>query len=177
MKILLMCEGSNEEKILEMLLDNNCLKIKRDDLIGRKPYNVRTLKNPFIKSELKRYNKETLIYRIGDKQTDKLEIPLELKHIVFKENIYKYCTKPELEILLIINENKINEFKKSKKSPKVFAKENICYNKKYYDNSTLFYENYYANKRIKMLVSNIKEYKRMKKHTKDELFLADLLKK
>ena len=75
MKILLMCEGTNEEELLELLLDNNKLIFKRDDLIGLKPYNIRNLKNPFIKSELKRYNKPVLIYRIGDTQTDKLSIP------------------------------------------------------------------------------------------------------
>ena len=56
-----MCEGANEEKLLELLLDNNKLIITRDDLIGRKPYHVRGLSNPYIKSELRRYNKEVLI--------------------------------------------------------------------------------------------------------------------
>lgn len=176
MKILLMCEGANEEKILEILLDSSKLTFSREDLIGRKPYNVRQLKNPFIKSELKRYNKPVYIYRIGDKQNDKLSIPNELKHIVFKENIFKYCTKPELEILLIINEKLYKEFLKSGKSPKKFAKENIIYNKKYYDNSTKYLENYYSGNRVQLLVDNLKEYKRIKKHDKEELFLAELLK-
>ena len=176
MKILLMCEGTNEEELLELLLDNNKLIFKRDDLIGLKPYNIRNLKNPFIKSELKRYNKPVLIYRIGDTQTDKLSIPRDLEYIVKRENIFKYCTKPELEILLIINENMYSEFLKSKKSPKSFAKENIVFQRNYYDQSNEFLNNYYGGKRINLLVNNIKEYKRIKKHARDELYLADLLK-
>lgn len=171
-----MCEGANEEKLLELLLDSNKLKITRDDLIGRRPYHIRGLDNPYIKSELRRYNKEVLIYRIGDKQNDKIKIPLDLKDIIHKKNIFKYCTKPELEILLIINENKYKEFIKSKKSPKSFAKENIRLNKKYYDNSTSFYADYYGGQRIKLLVSNLKEYRKLKKHNSDELFLSELLK-
>lgn len=171
-----MCEGANEEKLLELLLDNRCLKITRDDLIGRRPYHIRGLDNPFIKSELRRYNSEVLIYRIGDKQNDKLKIPNELKDIVLNKNIYKYCTKPELEVLLIINDGKYKDFLKSGKSPKEYAKENIKLNKRYYDNSTLFYEDYYGGKRIKLLVSNIKEYKKLKRHKSDEYYLFDLLK-
>ena len=44
MKILLMCEGANEEKLLELLLDEGKLKFTRDDLIGLKPFNIRQLK-------------------------------------------------------------------------------------------------------------------------------------
>lgn len=176
MKILLMCEGKNEETIMELLLDNNKLNFTRNDLIGLKPYNIRGLDNPFIKSELRLYNKEVLVYRIGDTQTDKLKIPNDIKHIVKRENIFKYCTKPELEILLIINENLYQEYIKSKKTPKTFAKENIVYQRKYYDQSSEYLKNYYGTSRIKMLVDNLYEYKRLKKHNKDELFLADLVK-
>ena len=166
-----MCEGKNEEAIMELLLDNNKLKFTRNDLIGLKPYNIRGLDNPFIKSELRLYNKEVLIYRIGDTQNDKLKIPNDIKYIVKKENIFKYCTKPELEILLIINENLYQEYLKSKKSPKIFAKENIVYNGKYYDQSSQYLKNYYGLSRVKLLISNLYEYKRLKKHNKDFLQL------
>ena len=56
MKILVMCEGSNEETLVNLLLKNNKLKFTTDDLIGLKPYNIRQLKHPFIKTELKHYN-------------------------------------------------------------------------------------------------------------------------
>ena len=172
-----MCEGANEEKLLELLFDNNKLIITRDDLIGRKPYHVRGLSNPYIKSELRRYNKEVLIYRIGDKQADSLKIPEELKDIVFKKNIFKYCTKPELEVLLIINEGMYKDFLKSKIKPKDYAKKNIKFNRKYYDNSTQFYDDYYGGSRIKLLVNNIRDYKKIKKHCSDELYLDELLRK
>ena len=80
MRYLIMCEGPNEETIINILLDNNRLKLTRDDLIGLKPYNVRQLNNPTIISELKRYNNPVIIYRIGDTQNDKLSIPREVTY-------------------------------------------------------------------------------------------------
>ena len=84
MRILLMCEGQNEEVLLNLLLDADKLCINRDDLIGRRPYPIRQLSNPTIKTELKHYNKPIKVFRVGDKQNDKLVIPRELK---------KYCKK------------------------------------------------------------------------------------
>ena len=79
--------------------------------------------------------------------------------------------------MLIINENLVDKFKKSTVRPKIFAKENIKYNKKKYDQSENFIIDYYSGKRINMLVENLKKYKKLnKKHNKDELYLADLLK-
>ena len=43
MRYLLMCEGKNEETLINLLLDNDLLKITRDDLIGMRPWNVRQL--------------------------------------------------------------------------------------------------------------------------------------
>ena len=94
------------------------------------------------------------------------------------KEIKKYCTKPELEMLLIISENMDSEFEKLKfkTTPKIFCKENIVYNRTRYNNRTAFYRDYYGNQ-IDLLVDTIKQYKRLKgKHRKDELYLADLLK-
>jgi len=176
MKYLILCEGNNEKTIINMLLKKNKLKIKTDDLVGLTPFNARQLSNPTIKSQLKMYNKPVIVLRIGDTQHDTLTIPNDLKNIVSKDRIKKYCTLPEIEILLIINENKYKEFIKSKEKPKVFAKRNIIYNKKRYDQSSNFFEDYYSDKRINNLVNNLKKYKSLKKHQKDELYLADLLK-
>lgn len=177
MKYLLMCEGNNEETIMNLLLDYNKLEFNRDDLIGLRPYHLRNLNSAMIKSELKHYNQPVIIYRIGDTQNDELKIPPELKNIILKENIFRYCTKPELEILMIINENLFSKFGKSKMDAKEFAKENIIYNGRRYNQSSKFIDNYYKEKNINHLIENLLEYKRIKKHKKGELYLADLLKK
>lgn len=180
MKILLMCEGQNEEAILNILLDNDLLIFSRNDLIGLKVYVIRQLSHPTIKSELKHYGSSVKVYRVGDKQNDRFSIPNDLKRIVIKDDIYKYCTKPEFEMLLILNEGLEKEYEKvkSKMSPKSFAKKYIKMNGRKYDQSTEFIRLYYGGDNVNSLIESIKKYKRYKKHHEnDELYLADILKK
>ena len=178
MKIFLMCEGQNEEALLNCLLDANACSFTRDDLIGRKPYHIRQLNNPTIKSELGHYGLPFKIYRVGDKQNDILKIPKELKHLISNKEIYKYCTKPELEMLMILNEGLEKDYEKVKKfqSPKIYAKKNIKYKGKKYDQSSEFLKDYYGGCDINKLIDNIKKYKTYKKHNKNEFYLADILK-
>ena len=173
MRILLICEGQNEEVLLNHLLDADVLCFTRDDLIGRRPYPIRQLNNPTIKSELKHYGLPVKVYRVGDKQNDKLSIPKDLKGIVSSKEIFKYCTKPELEMRLEKEYEKVKRFQ----SPKTFAKKNIKYNGKKYDQSSEFLEEYYGGSNVKSLIDNLKKYKIYKRqHEKDELYLADMLK-
>ena len=174
-----MCEGQNEEVLLNLLLDAGALNFTRDDLIGRRPYPIRQLSNPIIRTELKHYGCSVVVYRIGDKQKDELVIPKELKNIVSKNQIFKYCTKPELEMLLILNESLEQQYEKVKneQSPKTFAKRNIVFNSKKYNQSGEFLMQYYGGERITNLIANIKKYSKYKRHEKDELYLSDLLKK
>lgn len=179
MRIFLMCEGQNEEVLLNILLEADALCFTRDDLIGQRVYPIRQLNNPTIKSELKHYGLPVRVYRVGDKQKDKLTIPKDLKNIVSSNEIYKFCTKPELEMLLILNEGLEKEYEKVKnsKSPKEFAKEHIKYNGRKYDQTSEFLKEYYGGVNVKKLISNIKKYKTYKKsHAKNELYLADILK-
>ena len=98
MKILIMCEGPNELKIVNLLLDNGKLKFTRDDLLDMRPFHARQLTSPQLKPALDAYHGEIAIYRIGDKMTDSLKIPKEL--LLSIKSQAKFCTKPELEMLL-----------------------------------------------------------------------------
>lgn len=40
MKILIMCDGPNELKIVNLLLDNGKLKFTRDDLLDMRPFTL-----------------------------------------------------------------------------------------------------------------------------------------
>lgn len=73
--------GQNEEAILIILLDNDLLVFKRDELIGLKPYAIRQLSHPTIKTELKHFGSPVKVYRVGDKQNDKLVVPNDLKKL------------------------------------------------------------------------------------------------
>lgn len=178
MKRLIMCEGPNELKVMRILLDNDCLIFGEDDLLGLTPYHARQIKgNAQVRTELNMYpGNDVLIMRVGDKQGEKLAIPADYSEKIIGTE--KYCTKPELEMLLIISEGLLSEFEKVKSStnPKSFAKQHIRLGRKHYDNSSKFYDDYYSS-RPELLVETIREYKRVHgAHKKDELYLADLLK-
>ena len=80
MKYLIMCEGSNEKKIMDMLLENGKLKVSADDLLGRIIYHARQIrKSPMVMGQLRIYGGDVEIWRVGDKQTDKLDIPAEFR--------------------------------------------------------------------------------------------------
>lgn len=91
-------------------------------------------------------------------------------------SVKKYCTKPELEILLILSEGLYDNFQKvkSSKKPKDFAKENISIGRTKYKNQTKFYADYYGSN-VDLLVEAIRKYKSLNKNKKDELYLCDLL--
>ena len=178
MKRLIMCEGPNELAIMRILLSNDKLIFGEDDLIGLEPYHARQITSSGqVKTQLNMYpGNDVLVMRIGDVQNEALKIPADYKEKIFK--VEKYCTKPELEMLLIISEGLVSEFEKTKSSlsPKDFAKQHIRCGRRKYDNSTQFYIDYYGSD-PDMLVKAIKEYKRIRgAHKKDELYLADLLK-
>ena len=172
-----MCEGSNELEIMRILLNNGKLIFGEDELIGLTPYHARQLSNSQVRTELNMYPRnDVLVMHIGDVQSDTFKIPNDYKKKIVE--VRKYCTKPELEMLLIISEGLVSEFDKikSKMSPKEFAKKHIKCGRRKYDNSTQFYRDYYGTN-PDMLVKAIKEYKRIKGvHKKDEQYLADLLK-
>lgn len=177
MKYLIMCEGPNEKKIIDILLEQDKLVIGRDDLVGREIYHARQIKkSPFVKTQLSIYGGDVEIWRIGDKQTDKLDIPKEFRTQI--KNVKKYCTLPELEILLILSENMYKEYEKTKsqKHPKQFAKENIVFNKKRYKGETKFYEDYYGGD-VPKLIRAIQEYKqRNHAHNVEQHYLVEILK-
>lgn len=176
MKILIMCEGPNELKVINLLLDNGKLKFTRDDLLDMRPFHSRQLNSSQLKPALDSYHGDLVIYRVGDTMTDSLKIPKELSLSIIEQK--KFCTKPELEMLFIISENLVAQYSKvkSKERPKSFCKKNITINRKKYDNSTVFYQSYFGNN-IDGLVWAITEYKRIhSKHKSDEGYLFDLLK-
>lgn len=176
-RLLIMCEGPNEKKIVDMLLEHNLLTFSEENLLGLTVYHARQItKSGQVRIELNMYPSLVDVYRIGDKQNDKLVIPKDYKDKI--ASVTKYCTKPELEMLLIIAAGLEKEYEKEKStvSPKEFAKEHIKIGKKKYDNSTQFYGDYFEGN-IQLLVDSIRKYQKLKgkSHDKDEHCLAELL--
>ena len=192
-----MCEGQNELEIINILLENNKLIYTIDDLVGLTAYHARQIdKSTMVQNNLNMYNGEVEVIRIGDGLTDTLRIQCIVYYFLrFSScdgltdtlripkkyankiiSVKKYCTKPELEILLILSEGLYDNFQKvkSSKKPKDFAKENISIGRTKYKNQTKFYADYYGSN-VDLLVEAIRKYKSLNKNKKDELYLCDLL--
>ena len=93
-KYLVMCEGNNEKTIVDILLENNLLKFTKDDLLGLDIYHARQLA-PYLINEINTYNSKNLkIIRIGDKLSDKIKIPDNVKHLVTQKQIINCRTHP-----------------------------------------------------------------------------------
>ena len=173
MKYLIMCEGTNEKTIIDMLIEYNMFTISKNDMIGETVYHARTLKDSIITTVLSVVSTNFTVLRIGDTQTDELQIPNKYKHMI--NDVVKICTKPELEILIIISENQIRNYNKQSLKPKLFSKSIKLRNGLIYDQSSNFYKEYFDKE---TLVNSLIEYKRIKKksHEKSEKFLVDYLK-
>lgn len=176
---LVLCEGPNERAVIEILLDANKLIFTRDDILGLRPLHARQIAgSAIVKNELNLFPGRVEVLRIGDTLTDRFQIPAEYEGKI--GTVRKYCTKPEIEMLLILAEELQDEFGKvkagkKKQSAKAFSKEHIFCGRKRYDNSTQFYVDYFGS-RPEVLVQAIIRYKQTQgAHRKDEGYLADLL--
>lgn len=176
MKYLIMCEGDNEKTIMNILLDHKLLTLEENDLVGLRVYPSRQIdKTPMVKLELSHCTEKVTVYRIGDTLKDELKVKGYEDKIVC---VKKYCTKPELERLVIIAAGLEKKYQKVKNNmqPKQFAKnEKIVINNSKYRNASEFFKEAFEDD-VELLVNAIKEYKRIGNHTPEERYLADLLK-
>ena len=106
--------------------------------------------------------------RILDSRRENFKLSKAYEH---KVDVINVITAPEIEMLIIFNEDKYKEFKKSGKKPSEFCKEDL----KMTDvKSYKFVRAYFADHAV--LVASIRKYHEMSKIRKGEYTLLDLLK-
>ena len=162
------CEGAAEAAIMDILLDNHLLIFEREEMLDEAVIRCRdgkTFENRYLR---KGFKEMVSVIRILDSRKENFKLSKTYER---KVDVINVITAPEIEMLIIFNEDKYNEFKKSGKKPSIFCKENLKMpNVKSYD----FVENYFGNPKI--LVQAIKKYNEMSKIRKGEYTLLDLLK-
>ena len=165
--IVLACEGKSEVYLITQLLQRGCLVFGVNDILDHRPIHARQPRSfqPLVATLP--IEEDIVIYRIGDTQRDEMD-PSSLGTTREEHTqIVKVCTKPEIEILIIIDQGLYKEYIKShgKMTPKEYVKAHV---------KDYFGFNDYIDRHD--MVPAIKEYKRIKQNTKDEKYLADLLK-
>ena len=152
--IACICEGAAEQAIIECLLDANKLIFTYDDMIEGEVIRCRS-------------DEKITVLRILDSRREKFKLS---KAYAPKIDVINVITAPEIEMLIILNEGKYAEYKKSNKKPSEFCKTELKYKNV---KSTEFLKEYFADASV--LVSAIIEYKRVSNIRNGECTLADLL--
>ncbi|WP_222426099.1 N-6 DNA methylase [Streptococcus sp. sy018] len=173
----IICEGSAEQAIIEILLEKECLIIEIDDyLINKGPIRTRSAKNFCDTYMGKNYASKIDLFRIIDSRNEKFNFGSKKYKKIFEEkiNIVNVITPPEIELLIIVNENKYIDFDKSKcNKPSDYCQQVLkMKDVKSFD----FVKNYFSNEND--LINAIKKVHKMKKTVIPPNFrtLYDLLK-
>lgn len=174
--ILIMTEGPDELAFVNVLIKKGILKFPKDELLMEKPFHLRQIKGEVLGYiQVLSQGDKVIIYRVGDKLSDKLIIPPQLLDDKIEKKI-DICTLPEFEILFIINEGMYDEFQKVKSNTKAseFYKSK---NKRYKKQSSFVYEyfNQMTNAEIYNLI-NLYVKKQGKNHNKSQKTFLELLK-
>ena len=162
------CEGSAEEAIIDILLDNDLLLFTREEMLEERVIRCRDGKRFEERYLRKGFNGKISVVRILDSRRENFKLSRAYQD---KVDVINVITAPEIEMLIIFTENQYHEFKKSKKKPSTFCKEDLKMpDVKSYD----YVKTYFADASI--LVAAIKKYNEISKVPKGEWTLLDLLK-
>lgn len=108
------------------------------------------------------------MYRILDSRRERFTLSKAYKS---KVDVINVITAPEIEMLVILNEGKYADYKKTAKKPSEYCKSDLGYKDV---KSEKFLKDYFSD--IDLLVAAIREYKRVSNIPSGEMTLADLLK-
>lgn len=162
------CEGAAEAAIIDVLLDNDLLIFNREEMLDENVIRCRDGKTFETRYLRKGFQEMVSVIRILDSRRENFKLSKAYEN---KVDVINVITAPEIEMLIILNENKYNEYKKSGKKPSIFCKENLrMSNVKSY----AFVKGYFEDPEI--LMEAIKKYTEVSKIRKGEYTLLDLLK-
>ena len=167
--IACICEGGAEIAIMDILLDNDLLIFKREQLIDESVL-PRTSVKIFEKRYLRRdFDQKIIILRVIDSRGEKFNLSKEYRCQV---DVIDVITAPEIEILIISSQKKYDEYcRSSVKKPSDYCKTVLgIKNVK----SPEFVREYFSDPNF--LIDSIKEYHRVHKQKNTEASLYDLIK-
>ena len=155
------CEGSAEEAIIDILVDNDLLIFKIEEMLEER---AKRFEERYLR---KGFDEQISVIRILDSRREEFRLSKAYEQ---KIDVVNVITAPEIEMLIIHAEGAYDQFKRSGKKPSEFCKTNLrMHDVKSYD----FVKQYFSNPRL--LVKAIKEYRRTANIPKGEYSLSDLL--
>ena len=167
-KVAVICEGGAETAIMEMLLDADRLIFTEKDLFYDEIIRCRSAET-FAQRYLKvRMDFKLTIIRVLDSRRENFRLS---RPYCDEIDVINIITAPEIEMLIILNEGKYDQFKKSGKKPSEFCKQ-------LFKNENLKSRNWVKEyfKNIDDLVQSIRMYDHVSDVRKGEYTFLDLLK-
>ncbi len=160
--ILILTEGPNELRLINVLLEKDLLWFRNEDLVYHQAFHERQLSEATIE-RIRQLpaDAKVRIYRIGDKLSDTFRLPKrqeDRQKLILP--VIDVHTTPELEILMIIREGRYEEYLKvkSKMKPSVFYKTvHRGYNKR-----SDYVEEYFSSLENDDLTSLLREYRKLR---------------
>ena len=166
--IACICEGTTEEVIMEKLLDADRLIFTRENLLENELIRTRAA-DSFEKRYLRKsFRDKITVLRILDSRREKFKTSKAYKDKI--SAVYSVITAPEIEILIILNEHSYDAYRRSRKKPSDFCKQDLGMGSV---KNRQFVERYFSN--IDDLISAIREYRRVSDIPSGEYTLTDLL--
>ena len=160
-------EGGSETAILDLLLDHHLLIFDRNMLIDEKILNCRSA-SAFESRYLRMgFKGKITVFRVLDSRRENFKLSKACLH---KVDVINVITAPEIEMLIILNENKYQEYKKSGLKPNEFCKGPL---KMRNVKSPGFVKKYFAD--VNVLMDAIRKYASVSKIGRGEYTLLDLL--
>ena len=166
--IACIAEGSAEAAIIDILLDHHQLIFERESLIDEEVLRCRDAKTFEVRYLRKGFGSPVTVFRILDSRRENFRLSKAYEH---KVDVINIITAPEIEMLIILNEGKYTDYKKSGLKPSSYCKAVLKYRSV---KSRDFVLDYFSDVRI--LVGAIKKYNEVSRIPKKEHTLMDLLK-
>jgi hypothetical protein len=162
------CEGSSERAILDLLLENCKLVFDRKQMLDHELLHCRSPREFEMRYLNFEYEHPINVVRILDSRREQFNLRKPYQDIV---RVFNVITAPEIEMLIIIAEGKLADFKKFDIKPSEYCKGQLGYKQvKNFD----FVSGYFTD--VDMLVRCIQEYKRVSRIKTSEYTLCDMLK-
>ena len=161
---IISCEGPTEEAMVRILLDADALVFPIDRLIEvTTKRKAKDIQDAYLNYD---YEWPVCIIRILDSRNEKFRLG---SLYVDRFPVWSFVTHPEVEVLAIIREGKWQDWKKSRKKPSQYCKENLGMSKL---KQRSFLDGYWD---AGSIVKAARGYRRLSRISKNELCLADLI--
>ena len=116
------CEGSAEEAIIDILVENDLLIFNREEMLEERVIRCRSAKRFEERYLRKGFDEQISVIRILDSRREEFRLSKAYEQ---KIDVVNVITAPEIEMLIIHAEGAYDQFKRSEKKPSEFCKTNL----------------------------------------------------